>query len=80
MILLPHNSAICQDTGNFSILVDDHEVGEVPGDALRDDSLQCQTSSVEHVSVWYYGGQLLTKSHRPLQEGIEAETFKTYSE
>lgn len=56
-----------EDTRRLAILVDDHQVGEVPGDALGNDPLQGQTFSVVHVGIWDYGGQLLTKLHRPLQ-------------
>lgn len=62
------DAAVFEDTGHFAILVDDHEVGEVPGDALRNDPLQGQTSSVVHVGVWDYCGQLLAKPHRSLQD------------
>lgn len=58
---------IKKDTGHFTILVDDDQVGEIPGDALRNYPLQGQTSSVVHVGVWNHGGQLITKLHRPLQ-------------
>lgn len=64
----PPDTAAFEDTGHFAILVDDNEVCEVPGDALRNDSLQGQTSSVVDVGVWDYCGQLLTKPHRPLQD------------
>lgn len=57
-----------EDTGHFAVLVDDHEVCEVPGDALRNDFLQGQTSSVVHMSIWDHRGQLLTKLYRPLQD------------
>lgn len=56
-----------EDTWHFAVLVDDHEVREVPGDALGNDPLQGQTSSVVHMGVWDYCGQLLAKPHRPLQ-------------
>lgn len=56
-----------KDTGHFSVLVDDDQVGEIPGDALRNDPLQGQTSSVVHMGVWNNSGQLITKLHRPLQ-------------
>lgn len=59
-----------EDTGHFSILVDNHEICEAPGDALRNDSLKGQASSVVHVGVWDRRGQLLTKPHRPLWECI----------
>lgn len=52
----------------MAILIDDYEVGEVPGDTLRDDPLQGQTSSVIHMSIWDDGGQLVTELHCPLQE------------
>lgn len=65
---LNSDTAVFKDTGHFAIFIDDHEVGEVPGDALRNDLLQRQTSSVVHVSIWDYCGQLLTKLHRPLQD------------
>lgn len=67
-LVLNSDTAVFKDTGHFAILIDDHEVGEVPGDALRYDLLQGQTSSVVHVSIWDYCGQLLTKPHRPLQD------------
>ncbi len=35
----PPDTAAFEDTGHFAILIDDHEVGEVPGDALRNDLL-----------------------------------------
>lgn len=59
---------MAEDTGNFAILIDDHQVGEVSGDALRNDLLQGQTSSVVHMGVWDHCGQLLTKPHGPLQD------------
>lgn len=61
-------TAAFKDTGHLSILIDDHEIGEVPGDALRYDPLQGQTSSVVHVGIWDDCGQLLAKPHRPLQD------------
>ncbi len=69
----PPAPAAFEDTGHFAIFVDDHEVGEVPGDALGNDPLQGQTSSVVHVGVWDYRGQLLTKPHRPLQDRHTSE-------
>lgn len=67
-MVLNSDTAVFKDTGHFAIFIDDHEVGEVPGDALRNDLLQGQTSSVVHMSIWDYCGQLLTKLHRPLQD------------
>jgi len=60
--------AACEDTGRLAILVDDHEVGEVPGNTLRNDPLQSQTSSVVHVGIWDHRCQLLTKPRGPLRD------------
>lgn len=61
-------TAVLKDTGQFAILIDDNDVGEVPGDTLRNDPLQGQTSSVVHVSIRYDCGELLAEPHRPLQD------------
>lgn len=66
----------CEDTGNCAVFVDNDQVGKVPGDALRNDPLQGQTSSVVNVGVWDHCGQLLTEPHRPLQENHRHKCFK----
>lgn len=80
MFIRPNTTA-SEDTGQLTILIDDHEVGEVPGDALGNDPLQGQTSSVVDVGIWDYCGQLLTKLHCPLQDTEEINvSIKSHAE
>lgn len=59
----------------MAILIEDHQVSEVPGDTLRDDPLQGQASSVIHMGIWDDGGQLFTKLHHSLQDVEEKDSF-----
>lgn len=65
---MTEEAAAFEDTGHLAILIDDQQVSEVPSYTLWDDSLQSQTSSVIHMSIWDDGGQLVTKLHRSLQD------------
>lgn len=67
-MLRPAEQRTWEDTGHLAILVDDNQVGEVPGYTLWDDPLQSQTSSVVHVSIRDDGGQLVTKLQCSLQD------------
>jgi len=63
-----YNSRVLEDTGHFAVLVDHHEVGEVPGHTLGDDPLQGQASPVVHVGVGDHRGQLFAEPNRSLKE------------
>lgn len=61
------NAPQIKDTWHFSVLIDDHEVGEITGYTLRNDPLQSKTSSVVHMCIRYDCCQLLTKPYSSLK-------------